>query len=186
MGAFVVRCRALERVQGIDAGSVDAAAQCRSIVAHLMGDTRIELAEFAVLAGEFQQINFTSGTLTTSGLVKAIDAIKSGSVVSDPRTRAVLECIAVSRETRPELLARACRMSKEAFLTLLREQTGHDVRYWTRMARVRRGLCRILSGDKLDYAAEVSGFANADQMSRDIKDVLGATVTEIRAGVLWI
>lgn len=175
---------ALEQLRAIgDRADNSAGHRRRSALYWLMADSRVRLAEFAVLAEALLAASSPDSDHDLSAFIAALQALCKAPAISDPRVRQALDCIAVSRARDPHILASACRMSDEGFLAALRTRPGCDVRYWVRMARVRRAFRKVISGDHLDYVAELSGFASGHQLSRDLHEVLGVTVTQIRADV---
>ncbi len=170
--------QAREKILALDSMAPDTPARCRAIVWRLMGHSRLDLSEFSELA----ELSKT-GLRDPCVVAVRLEQIHFSSAIQDPRVRHLLDCIAASREGDSQTLAKACHWSHEGFLGALRTGPGIDARYWIRMARVYRSFRLVLSGDHLAFAAECAGFSDENQLSHVYRDVLRATVTEIRASV---
>ncbi len=167
---------ARDRILNLNSEASDTPARRRAIVWQLMGHSRIDLPEYAELADLSK-----TGMRDPLAVAARLEQIHFSSAIQDPRVRHLLDCIAASLESDTHCLATACHWPHEGFLAALRTSPGIDARYWTRMARVYRGFRPVLSGHHLGYVAERAGFSDENQLSRIYHEVLGATVTEIRA-----
>lgn len=169
---------ARDRVLALDRSAADTHQRCRAIIWRLMSHSRVELPEFAELAELSRH-----GMHEPTAVAARLEQIHESHAIQDPRVRQLLDCLAASLERDTSRLAQACQWSHEGLLAALRTGSGVDARFWIRMARLYRGWRQVLSGDHLGYVAERAGFSDENQLSRVYRDLLGATVTEIRAGV---
>lgn len=86
----------------------------------------------------------------------------------------VLSVVRASQRIRSDEIARACRLPPHRLRQVVLAGTGRDVRWWARVARVRRMLLTMLnSPDQLAQSAFAAGYPQARQAVRDFNDILG-------------
>lgn len=154
---------------------------CLQLVLRALADHRVNLWQFAALAGYVRR----QALLASAGLVEdlaiALDVAVNSPAANDPALRLMLEVVARSHLIHPQELAVASGIATYRFKSTLKAASPRTPRAWARLARVRRCFRRvILTGCSISECAYAAGYPTARQFDRDCRTEFALCPKDLR------